>query len=103
MATIIRTTIFFPVSGPISGAAANRRIDRRPFASSRRRTDGIVVAMAKCASVIREIQTGLHLSQAEYAAALGVAVETLRTSQSFTDRLLCVTFSQFKMQSDLAS
>jgi DNA-binding transcriptional regulator YiaG len=35
--------------------------------------------MAKCASVLREIRTRLHLSQAECAAALGVAVETFRT------------------------
>jgi len=35
--------------------------------------------MAKCASVLREIRTRLRLSQAECAAALGVAVETFRT------------------------
>jgi DNA-binding transcriptional regulator YiaG len=35
--------------------------------------------MATCTSVLREIRTKLNLSQAECAAALGVAVETLRT------------------------
>ena len=35
--------------------------------------------MAKCASVLREIRTRLRLTQAECAAALGVAVETFRT------------------------
>ncbi len=35
--------------------------------------------MAKCASVLREIRALLRLSQAECAAALGVAVETFRT------------------------
>ena len=35
--------------------------------------------MAKCVSVLREIRTRLRLSQAECAAALGVAVETFRT------------------------
>src|SRR5437870_11495190 len=35
--------------------------------------------MAKCASVLREIRTRLRLTQAECAAALGVAVEAFRT------------------------
>src|ERR1700685_3720190 len=35
--------------------------------------------MAKPASVVREIRTQLGLSQAECAAALGVALETFRT------------------------
>ena len=35
--------------------------------------------MAKCVSVLRKIRTRLRLSQAECAAALGVAVETFRT------------------------
>src|SRR5437762_4010028 len=35
--------------------------------------------MAKSASVLREIRTRLRLSQAECAAALGVALETFRT------------------------
>src|SRR5216683_2689188 len=35
--------------------------------------------MAKYASALREIRTRLHLSQAECATALGVAVETFRT------------------------
>jgi len=49
------------------------------LASSRRRTDGIVMAMTTGVSVLREIRTRIDLSQAECAAALGVAVETFRT------------------------
>jgi DNA-binding transcriptional regulator YiaG len=38
--------------------------------------------MTKDASALREIRTRLNLSQAECAAALGVAIETFRTWDS---------------------
>ena len=60
-------------------AAENPRIVSPSIRFHSAADHGIVVAMAQCASVLREIRTRLGLSQAECAAALDVSLETFRT------------------------